>query len=145
MGFQVVFSVAGGFADVGAADLTTFGAAFVDFALVVASLIISISTGSEMSFLGLPLFFTASEDMLAVELGWGELLLSEDSKEAMLRIRRGASKVARRQINLTRPRYFDVSSSLDKQNQQEAVSSSINGCISRDESKFCLQKTSNFP
>jgi hypothetical protein len=47
----------------------------VDFALVVVFFEpsgTSISTGSEIVFLGLPLFFTTSEDMLAVELGWDE-------------------------------------------------------------------------
>ena len=80
IGFQAVLSVAGDFAEVGGPALTTFGAAFVDFALVVlffASLGISISTGSEMTFLGLPLFFTTSEDMLVIELMCGEWWLSE--------------------------------------------------------------------
>lgn len=47
-----------------------FGAAFVDFALVVDFFFSgsSISIGSEMTFLGLPLFLTTSADMLCNEL-----------------------------------------------------------------------------
>ena len=49
--------------------------AFVDFALVVDFFVdsgISTSTGSEMTFLGRPLFLATSEDMLRVELSCGE-------------------------------------------------------------------------
>ncbi len=73
MGLDIGFSTTGDFADVGGAAFTTFGAAFVDFALVVVFFVpsgTSISTGVETAFLGLPLFFTTSEDMLAVGLGW---------------------------------------------------------------------------
>jgi hypothetical protein len=72
MGLEIGFSTAGGFADAGGAGFTTFGAAFVDFVRVVVFFVpsdSSTSTGSEITFLGLPLFFTTSEDMLAVELG----------------------------------------------------------------------------
>jgi hypothetical protein len=75
MGLDVGFSTTAGFADVDALAVGVFGPAFVDFARVVVFFVasgISTSTGSEMTFLGLPLFFTASEDMLAVELGWEE-------------------------------------------------------------------------
>jgi hypothetical protein len=76
MGLDIGFSATRGFADVDALAVAVFGPAFVDFALVVVFLVVSgtsTSTGSEMTFLGLPLFFTASEDMLAAELGWAEL------------------------------------------------------------------------
>jgi len=76
MGLDIGFSATGGFADVDALAVAVFGPAFVDFALVVVFFVVSgtsTSTGSEMTFLGLPLFFTASEDMLTVELGWAEL------------------------------------------------------------------------
>lgn len=71
MGLDIGFSGTGDFAGVGGAAFTTFGAVFVDFALVVVFFVpsgTSVSTGSEIVFLGLPLFFTTSEDMLAVEL-----------------------------------------------------------------------------
>lgn len=70
MGFDTGFSATGGFADVDAFATGVFSPAFVDFALVVVFLVasdISTSTGSEMTFLGLPLFFTISEDILGVE------------------------------------------------------------------------------
>jgi hypothetical protein len=103
------FSATGGFADVGGAGFTTFGAAFVDFARVVAFFVpsdILISTGSEMTFLGLPLFFTASEDMLAAELGWVETLLREDSQRGNCEDQRGVileNLPARRQFRRVCP------------------------------------------
>jgi hypothetical protein len=78
MGLDIGFSATGGFADVDVFAAGAFGPAFVDFARVVVFLVasgISTSTGSEMTFLGLPLFFTTSEDMLAAELGCGEVWL----------------------------------------------------------------------
>jgi hypothetical protein len=72
MGLDTGFSATGGFADVDAFATGVFSPAFVDFALVVVVFLvasdISTSTGSEMTFLGLPLFFTISEDILGVEL-----------------------------------------------------------------------------
>jgi hypothetical protein len=59
----------------GAAGLVlgTFGAAFVDFARVAffttSGASTSTSTSSGMTFLGLPLFFTTSEDMVLVGCG----------------------------------------------------------------------------
>jgi len=52
------------------AVLVGFSAAFVDFALVVDFFVSgrSISIGSEMTFLGLPLFLTASADMLYTKI-----------------------------------------------------------------------------
>lgn len=83
------FSTAGGFADVDGLAMGVFGPAFVDFARVVVFLVpsgISTSTGSEMTFLGLPLFFTASEDMLLVELGWEKWLLGRTPERGIVRI-----------------------------------------------------------
>jgi vacuolar-type H+-ATPase subunit B/Vma2 len=59
----------------------------VDFALVVVFLVasnISTSTGSEMTFLGLPLFFTTSEDILGVKLNYEGLSLGSDSQKREL-------------------------------------------------------------
>jgi hypothetical protein len=82
-GFETVFATGGGFAagfDAVAAigaffvaigvAFTGFGAAFVDFALLVDFFVSGKSTsmGSEMTFLGLPLFLTTSADMLRIEL-----------------------------------------------------------------------------
>jgi hypothetical protein len=55
---------------------TGFGAAFVDFALVVDFFISGKSTsiGSEMTFLGLPLFLTTSADILCTDLALGRRL-----------------------------------------------------------------------
>lgn len=69
MGSDIGFSAARGFAGVDALAVAVFGPAFVDFARVVVFLVASgtsTSTGSEITFLGLPLFFTTSADMLAV-------------------------------------------------------------------------------
>jgi hypothetical protein len=104
MGLDTGFSTTGGFADGDAFATGVFGPAFVDFALVVDFLVasgISTSTGSEMTFLGLPLFFTASADMLTVELGWEELPLSADSQRGNCEDRRGVileDLMARRQF-----------------------------------------------
>jgi len=76
MGLCIGFAAAGGFADVDALAVTDFGPAFVDFARVVVFLAASgtsTSTGSEIPFLGLPLFFTTSADILAVELSCEEI------------------------------------------------------------------------
>lgn len=71
LGFGIGFAAVEGFADAVLFAVFGFGAAagaFVDFALVVAGFLIvsanSDSTGSETTFLGLPLFFTTSEDIL---------------------------------------------------------------------------------
>jgi hypothetical protein len=91
-GFEAAFAVGGvivaGFDKVGAIGVflvavavavgfIALGAAFVDFALFVDffSSGISSSTGSEMIFLGLPLFLTTSADMLDNELVPGRCLL----------------------------------------------------------------------
>ncbi len=42
-----------------------------------------------MTFLGLPLFFTTSEDMLGFELDFGALSLCEDSQKGNYEDRRG--------------------------------------------------------
>ena len=87
IGLGIGFSTIGGFAGVDAFATGVFGLAFVDFALVVVFFAvsdISTSTGSEMTFLGLPLFFTTSADMLAVELGWEESSLGADSQKGEL-------------------------------------------------------------
>lgn len=84
LGLDTGFSTTGGFADVDAFATGVFGPAFVDFALVVVFLVasdISTSTGSEMTFLGLPLFFTTSEDMLGAELSCEDLSLGADSQK----------------------------------------------------------------
>ena len=67
--FGTVAAIGVLFAAVGAA-FTAFVAAFVDFALVVDIFFSSdsISIGSEINFLGLPLFLIASVDMLCSEL-----------------------------------------------------------------------------
>jgi hypothetical protein len=77
------FSARMGFAGVSGVGFTTFGAAFVDFARVVDFLVSgeSTSTGSEMTFLGLPLFLATSEDMLDEELGVEELWVRFDSQK----------------------------------------------------------------
>jgi len=69
-GFDAVAAIGAFLVAVGAV-FAGFGAAFVDFALVVDFFASgrSISMGSEMTFLGLPLFFTTSADMLWTELG----------------------------------------------------------------------------
>jgi hypothetical protein len=87
MGLDTGFSTTGGFADVEAFATGVFGPAFVDFALVVVFLVasnISTSTGSEMTFLGLPLFFTTSEDILGVKLNYEGLSLGSDSQKREL-------------------------------------------------------------
>jgi hypothetical protein len=87
LGLDTGFSTTGGFADVDAFATGVFGPAFVDFALVVVFLVasdISTSTGSEMTFLGLPLFFTTSEDMLGAELSCEDLSLGADSQKTEL-------------------------------------------------------------
>jgi len=104
IGLDIVFSTTGDFADVERAGFTTFGAAFVDFALVVVFFVpsrISISTGSEMTFLGLPLFFTTSEDMLVRELGWEGTSLREMSRRGN-REEGDSGKSAGASANLTR-------------------------------------------
>ena len=104
MGLDIGFSTTGGFADVDAFAAGVFGPAFVDFARVVVCLVasgISTSTGSEMTFLGLPLFFTTSEDILVVELGCGEVWLEGDSQKGNCEDRRGVileDLMARRQF-----------------------------------------------
>jgi hypothetical protein len=78
-GFVVGEAVPAGFDIVGAIGafdvaigvvFTGFGIAFVDFARAVDFFFsgISISMGSEMTFLGLPFFLTTSADMLCIEL-----------------------------------------------------------------------------
>ena len=92
MGLDIGFSATGGLADVDAFAVTVFGPAFVDFARVVLFFVlsdISTSTGSEITFLGLPLFFATSEDILAIELGCGELWLREDSQKGNCKDRCG--------------------------------------------------------
>jgi hypothetical protein len=81
-GFRTAFSAIIGFGGAAADAFTAFGAAFVDFARVVDFLVsgTSTATGSEMAFLGLPLFLATSEDMLDEELGVEELWLRVDSK-----------------------------------------------------------------
>jgi hypothetical protein len=89
MGFATDLTTGGGFADVETFATGVLGAALVDFARVVVFFVasgISTSTGSEMTFLGLPRFFTTSEDMLASELDFGELSLGEDSQRGIVRI-----------------------------------------------------------
>lgn len=81
MDFATGFRAGEGFADVETFATGVLGAALVDFARVVVFFVasgISTSTGSEMTFLGLPLFFTTSEDMLGFELDFGELSLGEE-------------------------------------------------------------------
>lgn len=73
VGLESDFSAAATFGEVaGVFAFTGFDVvAFVDFARVVDFFVnsgISTSTGSEITFLGLPLFLTTSEDMLCVEL-----------------------------------------------------------------------------
>jgi len=82
-GFGTGFSAIIGFGGAAVDAFTTFGAAFVDFARVVDFLVSgeSTSTGSEMTFLGLPLFLATSEDMLDEELGIEELWLRVDSQK----------------------------------------------------------------
>lgn len=92
MGLDIGFSTTGGFADADAFAVAVFGPAFVDFALAAVFFVvssISTSMGSEMTFLGLPLFFTTSEDMLAVELRWEELSLGVGSQKGNCEDRRG--------------------------------------------------------
>jgi hypothetical protein len=104
MGFATGFTTGEGFADAETFATGVFGAAFVDFARVVVFFVasgISTSTGSEMAFLGLPLFFTTSEDMLGFELEFGELSLGEDSQKGNCEDRRGVileDLVARRRF-----------------------------------------------
>jgi hypothetical protein len=82
-GFGTGFSAIIGFGGAVVDAFTTFGAAFVDFARVVDFLVSgeSTSTGSEMTFLGLPLFLATSEDMLDEELGVEELWLRVNSQK----------------------------------------------------------------
>ncbi len=90
--FATGFATGGGFADVETFATGVFGAALVDFALVVVFFVasgISTSTGSEMTFLGLPLFFTTSEDMIDFGLDFGELSFGEDSQKGNCEDRRG--------------------------------------------------------
>jgi hypothetical protein len=92
MGFTTGLTTGGGFADVETFATGVFGAALVDFARVVVFFVASgipTSTGSEMTFLGLPLFFTTSEDMLGLELDFGELSLGEDSQKGNCEDRSG--------------------------------------------------------
>lgn len=104
MGFATGLTTGGGFADVETFATGVFGAAFVDFARVVVFFVasgISTSTGSEMTFLGLPLFFTTSEDMLGFELDFGELSFGEHSPKGNYENRRGVileDLVARRRF-----------------------------------------------
>lgn len=72
IGFGAGFLGAGAFADALLAAFVTFGAAFVDFARDVVVFLVSgnsTSTGSIMTFLGLPLFLATSADILSMKLG----------------------------------------------------------------------------
>lgn len=71
IGFDASFLGAGAFADALLTPFVTFGAAFVDFAREVVVFLVSgnsTSTGSIMTFLGLPLFLATSADMLNMGL-----------------------------------------------------------------------------
>jgi hypothetical protein len=89
MGFATGLTTGGGFADVETFATGVFGAALVDFARVVVFFVasgISTSIGSEMTFLGLPRFFTTSEDMLASELDFGSCRWAKTPKRGIVRI-----------------------------------------------------------
>jgi hypothetical protein len=81
-GFEIGFPACMGFAGAAGFGFPAFGAAFVDFARVVVIFVsgTSTSTGSEMTFLGLPLFLATSEDILDGGLRVEELWLRVDSQ-----------------------------------------------------------------
>ena len=69
--FETLFFAVVAFAGATEAAFTVFVVVFVDFARVVAFLVVSgnsTSTGSEMTFFGLPLFFATSADIVYFEL-----------------------------------------------------------------------------
>ena len=87
--FEALFFTVVAFAGVAEAAFTVFVAVLVDFARVVAFFMVSgnsTSTGSEMTFFGLPLFFATSADIVYLELALCKVLSRSNAQRGMLKI-----------------------------------------------------------
>lgn len=81
--FVTVFFTGVAFADVDGTSFAVFVVVFVDLALVVAFFAVSgnsTSTGSEMTFFGLPLFFATSADIFYLELALWDVVLRSNAQ-----------------------------------------------------------------